>query len=72
MKFLEKIKCKLKFPPFKQAPLLPIKEPDNGRYHFVRLIKSNLCLSIFSEKLYMPYDLMYEYVIATVDVNCLI
>lgn len=69
MKSLEESKCKLKFPPFKQAPRLPLKKPDKGSYHFVRLIRSDLCLRIFTEKFYLPSDLMFEYVIATVDVK---
>lgn len=69
MKFLKESKCKLKFPPFKQAPKLPLEKPEKGRYHFVRLIRGDLCLSIFTEKFYLPSDLMYEYVIATVDVK---
>lgn len=69
IKSLEESKCKLRFPPFKKAPQIPIDKPDKGCYHFVRLIRSDLCLSIFSEKFYMPSDLMYEYVIATVDVK---
>jgi len=69
MKSLKESLKKLKFPPFKQAPLLPLDKPDKGRYHFVRLVRSDLCLSIFTEKFYLPSDLMYEYVIATVDVK---
>lgn len=69
MKFLEEKNCKLKFPPFKQAPRLPLKKPNKGHYHFVRFIRSDLCLSIFTEKFYLSSDLMYEYVIATVDVK---
>lgn len=69
MKSLQERKCKLKFPPSKHAPQLPLDKPAKGRYHFVRLIKSDLRLNIFSEKFYLPSDLMYEYVIATVDVK---
>ena len=69
MKSLQSYICELKYPPFKQAPRLPLEKPEKGRYHFIRFIRSDLCLSIFSEKFYMPSDLMYEYVIATVDVK---
>ena len=69
MKFLKERKSDLKYPPFYQAPQLPLKKPEKGCYHFVRLIRSDLCLRIFTEKFFLPSDLMYEYVIATVDVK---
>lgn len=68
-KALDEAKSKLRFPPYKDAPRHPIAKPQKGRYHFVRLIRSDLSINIFSEKFYIPSDFMYEYVIATVDVK---
>ena len=68
-KALDESKVKLGFPPCKNPPKHPIAKPDKGRYHFVRFIRSDLCINIFSEKFYISSDYMYEYVIATVDVK---
>ena len=68
-KVLDEAKVKLELPPCKNTPKHPIAKPKKGRYHFVRLIKSDLCLNIFSEKFFISSDYMYEYVIATVDVK---
>jgi len=46
-----------------------LKKPETGRYHFVRLIRSNLKLDIFGETFPVPPELKYEYVIATVNVK---
>jgi len=69
LKILSESKVKLRFPKASDAPLHPLKKPQTGRYHFVRLIRSNLKLDIFGETFPVPPELKYEYVIATVNVK---
>jgi len=69
LKILSESKVKLRFPKASDAPLHPLKKPQTGRYHFVRLIRSNLKLDIFGEAFPVPPELKYEYVIATVNVK---
>lgn len=69
MKYLLNSTVSLRFPNKKEPPKHPLPKPKTGCYHFIRLIRSNLCLNIFTEKFYLPSDLMYEYVIATVNVK---
>ena len=52
-----------------QPPQHPIKKPKTGRYHLVRLIRSNLKLNIFGELFAVSPELQYEYVVATIDVK---
>jgi len=59
----------LRFPPAEPAPRLPLTKPETGRYHLVRLIRSDRKLNIFSELFSVSPDLMYEYVVATIDVK---
>jgi hypothetical protein len=59
----------LVYPPDAQPPQIPFAKPTQGRYHLVRLIRSNLVLNIFGEHFTVSSDLMYEYVIATIDVK---
>lgn len=69
LKALSESKVKLRFPKEVDAPKHPLKKPETGRYHFVRLIRSNLKLDIFGETFPVPPELKYEYVIATVNVK---
>lgn len=69
MRALQDSGSALTFPPTKTPPVLPLKKPPEGRYHLVRLIRSDLVLNIFEERFHMPSDLMYEYVVATIDVK---
>lgn len=69
MKFLQEFTAKLKFPKSTEPPKHPLPKPKSGRYHFVRLIRSDLYLNILTEKFPVSSDLMHEYVIATVDVK---
>jgi len=59
----------LRFPKESQAPKHPLKKPEVGRYHVVRLIRSDLKLNIFGEIFPAPPELQYEYVIATINVK---
>jgi hypothetical protein len=62
-------KVTLRFPQEPKAPEHPLKKPETGRYHIIRFIRSNLKLDIFGEVFPVPPELMYEYVIATVNVK---
>jgi hypothetical protein len=60
---------KLLFPKEEQAPAHPLPKPETGRYHLVRLIRSNLKISIFGELFPIAPELQYQYVVATIDVK---
>jgi transposase InsO family protein len=62
-------KVELRFPKQSQAPKHPLEKPETGRYHVVRLIRSDLKLNIFGEIFPVPPELQYEYVIATINVK---
>lgn len=69
IKALADSKVTLRFPKEPKAPVHPLKKPETGRYHIIRFIRSNLKLDIFGETFPVPQELMYEYVIATVNVK---
>jgi len=46
-----------------------IKKPKIGRYHVVKLIRSDLKLNIFGECFSVPPEVMLEYMVATIDVK---
>lgn len=69
LKALSDSKVKLRFPEASDAPKHPLKKPETGRYHFVRLIRSDLKLDLFGETFSVPPESKYEYVIATVNVK---
>jgi putative transposase len=58
----------LTFPGSERPPQYPIPKPEAGRYHFIRFIRSDARLDIFSEVFHVPSETIYEYVRATVDV----
>lgn len=60
---------KLRFPNQEKAPRHRLKKPDTGRYHLVRLIRSDLKLNIFGELFPVAPELKLEYVVATIDVK---
>ena len=60
---------KLRFPADDKAPRHQLKKPETGRYHLVRLIRSNLKLNIFGETFTVPPELKLEYVVATINVK---
>ena len=60
---------RLRFPPKEQAPRHRLKKPESGKYHLVRLIRSDGLLDVFGEKFPLPQEVIYEYVIATIDVK---
>jgi len=68
-KALDNTNTKLIFPSKKNAPTHPMDKPEEGHYHFVRLIRSDCRLDIFGETFRVPPETQYEYVVATVDVK---
>jgi len=60
---------KLVFPSKGDVPKHPLDKPEEGFYHFVRFIRSDCRLNIFSEMFSVPPETQYEYVVATVDVK---
>jgi transposase InsO family protein len=69
IKVLADSKVELRFPKESEAPKHPLKKPETGKYHVVRLIRSNLKLNVFVEVFPVPPELKYEYVIATINVK---
>ena len=69
VKALGSMKSKLRFPDPEAPPPDWRKEPEKGRYHFVRLIRSDLRLNIFGERFSVPPELEFEYAVATIDVK---
>ncbi|MFU8817881.1 MAG: IS481 family transposase [Pseudomonadales bacterium] len=59
----------LRFPPDGPAPRHPLPQPDKGRYHLVRFVRSDGVLDVFGEKFLAPPECTYEYVRVTVDVS---
>jgi transposase InsO family protein len=66
---LAQFKTALRFPLEAVCPDAALKKPEQGVYHVVRFIRSDLSLNIFSEKFPVPLEAQYEYVRATVDVG---
>jgi putative transposase len=60
---------KLRFPTEEDPPKHRLKKPEIGKYHIVRLIRSDLELNVFGERFSAPPETMLEYVVATIDVK---
>ena len=60
---------KLRFPNPEDKPQDRLGKPETGRYHLVRLIRSNLRLNILGELFPVPPEVKLEYVVATIDVK---
>jgi transposase InsO family protein len=69
LKALTASNAKLRFPTEEKAPKYRQKKPEIGKYHLVRLIRSDLKLNIFGEGFSVPPETMLEYVVATIDVK---
>jgi len=69
LKALADSKAELRFPKETEAPKHPLQKPETGKYHVVRLIRSDLKLNVFGEMFPVPPELQYEYVIATINVK---
>jgi putative transposase len=61
-------RARIRLPKSPTAPKHPLPRPERGRYHLVRFIRGDAVLDIFGEKFRVPPEVVYEYVIATVDV----
>ncbi len=69
LKALAASNAKLRFPTEEVPPKHRLKKPEIGKYHVVRLIRSDLKLNIFGECFSAPPETMLEYVVATIDVK---
>ncbi|WP_225072570.1 helix-turn-helix domain-containing protein [Desulfuromonas sp. CSMB_57] len=69
LKALAASNVKLRFPTKEEAPQHPLGKPEVGKYHVVRLIRSDLKLDIFGERFPAPPETMLAYVVATIDVK---
>ena len=69
LKALAASNTKLRFPEKELAPIYPLKKPEAGCYHLVRLIRSDQKLNVFGELFPVAPELKLEYVIATIDVK---
>ena len=69
LKALASMKRTLRFPDPETPPPDWRKQPEKGRYHFVRLIRSDLKMNIFGESVPVPPELEFEYAVATIDVK---
>lgn len=69
LKALAASNAKLRFPAEDEPSMHRIRKPESGRYHVVRLIRSDLKLNIFGECFPVPPEAMLEYVVATIDVK---
>jgi putative transposase len=69
LKALAASDAKLRFPSEEDPPLHRLKKPEIGKYHVVRLIRSDLKLNLFGERFSVPPETMLEYVVATIDVK---
>mgnify|MGYP001079038569 CR=1 FL=1 len=69
LKALATSHAQLRFPAEDEPPRHRLKKPETGKYHAVRLIRSDLQLNIFGECFTAPPETMLEYVVATIDVK---
>ena len=69
LKALAASNATLRFPTGDEPPKYRQKKPEVGKYHVVRLIRSDLKLNIFGECFSAPKETMLEYVVATIDVK---
>lgn len=69
LKALVTANAQLKFPAGEEPPKHRLKKPEAGKYHVVRLIRSDLKLNIFGECFSAPPETELEYVVATIDVK---
>jgi len=69
LKALAATKAQLRFPMQEDKPQDRLSQPEVGRYHLVRLIRSDLKLNIFGELFPVSPEVKLEYVVATIDVK---
>jgi putative transposase len=66
---LQQSRQQIRFPASLEAPRHPLMRPEGGRYHLVRLIRSDAMLDIFGERFRLPPESAYEYAVATIEVG---
>jgi len=69
IKALSASKTILRFPDPEDKPQQRLEKPETGRYHLVRLIRSDLKLNILGELFPVAPELKLEDVVATIDVK---
>jgi len=69
LKALTMAKAKLRFPNQEDKPNHRLVKPETGRYHLVRMIRSDLKINILGELFPVPPEVKHEYVVATIDVK---
>jgi len=69
LKALAASNVQLRFPTGDEPNKHRLKKPEVGKYHVVRLIRSDLKLNIFGECFPVPLETELEYVVATIDVK---
>jgi transposase InsO family protein len=69
LKALAAANAKLRFPTEDEPPKHRLQKPEVGKYHVVRLIRSDLQLNVFGECIPVPPETALEYVVATIDVK---
>jgi transposase InsO family protein len=69
LKVLSASKAVLRFPDQGNKLQQRLELPETGRYHMVRLIRSDLKLNILGEMFDVAPELKLEYVVATIDVK---
>ncbi len=69
IKALSASEATLRFPNPDDKPQQRLEKPETGRYHLVRLIRSDLRLNILGELFSVPPELKLEYMVATIDVK---
>ena len=61
-------RVQMRFPPTMEPPPEPLPKPKKGKYHVVRLIRSDRKFNLFGEVIRVPSQAIHEYVWATIDV----
>ncbi len=69
VKALSASKAALRFPNPDDKPQQRLEKPETGRYHLVRLVRSDLKLNVLGELFSVPSEAKLEYVVATIDVK---
>ncbi len=69
LKALAATNTRLRFPADDIPPNHRMKKPETGKYHLVRLIRSDLKLNVFGELFPVSPKLKLEYVVATINVK---
>lgn len=69
LKALAAANATLRFPAEDEPPKHRLQKPEVGKYHVVRLIRSDLQLNVFGECFSVPSETVLEYVVATIDVK---